>query len=138
MVSLFLACETLREVVLQRSGSVKDVVLAVHRLNQTLAKAPTFAECEKLATSCLLRGEPGADDESKAFLGALVDIVVSGRPESYPILCLLNTLALFRGARAWLRLFQVPVILKAVSKGSVEQATKEMANRVLGSLEADT
>ena len=57
-VSLQVACETLRDVILERKGP-KDVVLAVHRLNQTLLKARTFAEAEDLVTGTLLSGWKG-------------------------------------------------------------------------------
>ena len=109
-MSLQVACETLRDVILERKGP-KDVVLAVHRLNQTLLKARTFAEAEDLVTGTLLSGWKGGKAEGRgqgpAFLQVLVDIVVTGKPEAYPVLCLLHTFSLFKDSSDCLCRLQV-------------------------------
>ncbi|QDZ25790.1 hypothetical protein HOP50_19g83320 [Chloropicon primus] len=144
--SLRVACDTIRSVILERKGSPKDVVLAVHRLNQVLAKARTFAELEDLVTTVLVTPQKGAegrggkenagiDADSLTFLQILVDVVVSGKPEAYPILCLLNTLSLVKESSDSLARLQVPLILKAVTKGSVEEASAQMANKIIRTME---
>ena len=138
--SLAVACGTLRDVVVERRACPKDVVLGVHRLNQALAKARTFAEAEDLVTSTLLREEGASgtralDANSSVFLQILVDVVVTGKPEAYPILCLLDTLSHFDRPRFWLARAQVPAILKAVSKGRVEEETAELATTIVRTME---
>ena len=137
-MSLQVACKTLRDVILERKGP-KDVVLAVHRLNQTLLKARTFAEAEDLVTGTLLSGWKGGKAEGRgqgpAFLQVLVDIVVTGKPKAYPVLCLLHTFSLFKDSSDCLCRLQVPIILKAVMKGRVERVTAEMANKVVRAIE---
>ena len=140
--SLVVSCATLREVVLDRKGSSKDVVLAVHRLNQVLAKARTFTECETLVTTALVKEEANTNSEDRAldtksadFLQILIDVVVSGKPEAYPILCLLSTIALFSASSYWLSRLQVPLILRAVTKGSLEQPSADMATKILNTME---
>lgn len=143
--SLLVAAETLRNVILESKGSTKDVILAVHRLNQVFSKASTFAQAERVML-CLLVAKEGSDTAGKAeegkastaLLEILVDVVVKGRPETYPVLCLLYTFSLFEVSCAQLRKLHVHFILQAMLKGQIEDVVGELAKKILNTMDKQT
>jgi len=136
--SLVVAVETLRDVILERKASSKDTVLAVHRMNQVLAKASSYAQAEQVLASCLgpsAGASKGKKGHVSPLIEVLVQLVVTGKPETYPVLCLLHTFALFEGPSGQLKRLQIPLILQAMLKGKLEDVTADMAKRILHAME---